>query len=64
MDAAYQSLEIKRNHLTERLEMGLYPYTQRYLGTYRNHFSTIGLNGMNEAIRNFTDDVENISTPR
>lgn len=64
MDAAYQSLEIKREKLAHRLEAGLYPYTKRYLGTYRNHFSTIGLNGMNEAIRNFTDDTEDLSTPR
>lgn len=63
MDAAYQSLEIKREKLAHWLESGLYPYTRRYLGTYRNHFSTIGLNGMNEAIRNFTDDAEDLSTP-
>ena len=42
---------------------GLFPYTRRYLGTLRNHFSTIGVNGINEMIRNFTDDRENITTP-
>src|SRR5690554_4101677 len=41
---------------------GLFPYTKRYLGTLRNHFSTIGVNGLNEMVRNFTDDQEDIST--
>ena len=41
---------------------GLYPYTRRYLGTLRNHFSTIGVNGINECIRNFTGDRENVAT--
>ena len=43
-------------------ERGLYPYTARYLKHFNNHFSTIGINGMNELLRNFTDDKENIST--
>jgi len=43
-------------------DRGLYPYTARYLKHFNNHFSTIGINGMNELLRNFTDDKENIST--
>ena len=48
MDIAARSLKIKRNIITKLLEEGLYPYTKRYLGTFKNHFSTIGLIGMNE----------------
>ena len=44
------------------MDGGLYPYTKRYLGHFRNHFSTIGVNGMNEMIRNFTQDKYDIST--
>ena len=56
------SLEIKRKVLQRHLDGGLFPYTKRYLGSYRNHFSTLGVNGINELIRNFTDDRENIAT--
>ncbi len=49
MDIAARSLKVKRTVITELLENGLYPYTKRYLGTFNNHFSTIGLVGMNEA---------------
>ncbi len=52
MNTAARSLKIKRNVLTKLLEEGLYPYTKRYLGTFNNHFSTIGLVGMNEACLN------------
>lgn len=52
MDISARSLHIKRKAITEWLEEGLYPYTKRYLGTFNNHFSTIGLVGMNEACRN------------
>ncbi len=48
MDIAARSLKIKRNVISKLLEEGLYPYTKRYLGTFANHFSTIGLLGMNE----------------
>ena len=48
MDIAARSLKIKRNVITKLLDEGLYPYTKRYLGTFNNHFSTIGLVGMNE----------------
>ncbi|MDR1361928.1 MAG: ribonucleoside triphosphate reductase [Holosporaceae bacterium] len=63
MEHAQQSLEIKRKVIQSFLDGGLYPYTKRYLGTYKNHFSTIGVNGINEMIRNFTDDKHNIATP-
>jgi anaerobic ribonucleoside-triphosphate reductase len=62
MDLAKESLEIKRKTLSNWLEQGLYPYTYRYLRSFRNHFSTIGLNGMNEAIQNFTGGYHDIST--
>ena len=48
MDIAARSLKIKRTVITELMEAGLYPYTKRYLGTFENHFSTLGLIGMNE----------------
>lgn len=59
---AKESLEVKRKVIDQFLEQGLYPFTKRYLGTLRNHFSTIGVNGMNEMIRNFTQDAETIAT--
>ncbi|MBQ9977613.1 MAG: ribonucleoside triphosphate reductase [Clostridia bacterium] len=49
MDISARSLKIKRDVITKLLDEGLYPYTKRYLGTFANHFSTIGLVGMNEA---------------
>ncbi len=49
MDIAARSLKTKRTVITKLLDQGLYPYTKRYLGTFNNHFSTIGLIGMNEA---------------
>ena len=52
MDVAARSLSIKRTVITKLLNEGLYPYTKRYLGTFENHFSTIGLIGMNEACLN------------
>ncbi len=48
MDISARSLKVKRTVITKLLEAGLYPYTKRYLGTFNNHFSTIGLVGMNE----------------
>ena len=48
MDVAARSLKVKRTIITKLLDEGLYPYTKRYLGTFNNHFSTIGLVGMNE----------------
>ena len=52
MDIAARSLKIKRTVITKLMNEGLYPYTRRYLGTFDNHFSTIGLVGMNEATLN------------
>lgn len=52
MDVAARSLKVKRTVVTKLLDQGLYPYTKRYLGTFNNHFSTIGLVGMNEACLN------------
>ena len=52
MDVSARSLKVKRNVVSSLLEAGLYPYTKRYLGTFNNHFSTIGLVGMNEACLN------------
>lgn len=62
LELAKTSLEIKRKVISMHMDRGLYPYTKRYLGTFRNHFSTIGVNGINEMIRNFTGDRENITT--
>jgi len=56
------SLEIKRKVIQRHMDNGLFPYTKRYLGTLRNHFSTLGVNGINEMIRNFTDDQHDISS--
>ena len=52
MDVSARSLKVKRETITKLLEAGLYPYTKRYLGSFNNHFSTIGLVGMNEACLN------------
>ena len=60
MQLAKTSLEIKRKEIAKWLERGLFPYTKRYLPNWNNHFSTIGINGLNEAILNFTDGKENI----
>jgi ribonucleoside-triphosphate reductase len=64
LDLAKQSLEVKRKVIQRHIDGGLFPYTKRYLGTLRNHFSTIGVNGINEMIRNFTADADDITTPR
>ncbi len=56
-------LETKRKVVQRYIDQGLYPYTRRYLGTLRNHFSTLGVNGINEMIRNFSDDAEDVTTP-
>ena len=61
LDLARTSLEIKRKVIQSHMDTGLFPFTKRYLGTLRNHFSTIGVNGINEMIRNFTNDEHNIA---
>ena len=63
MDLAKSTLEKKRVFITELYERGLFPYTKRYLPHLRNHFSTIGLNGVNEMLRNFSNDTMNTATP-
>jgi len=60
MSLAKESLIIKRNVVTEYLKLGMYPYTRRYLSSFRNHFNTIGICGMNEACINFLE--KDIST--
>lgn len=61
-ELAKSTLEKKRKFIQEMYNRGLYPYTARYLPGFKNHFSTIGINGANEMIRNFTNDKENITT--
>jgi len=62
LELAMQSLEVKRKVIQHHMDAGLYPYTKRYLGTLRNHFSTIGVNGLHEMVRNFSDDAEGMQT--
>jgi len=62
LDLAYESLEVKRKVIQQHMDNGLYPYTKRYLGTLRNHFSTIGVNGLHEMLRNFTGDRDGMHT--
>ena len=62
LDMARNGLEIKRKEIQRLMDNGLFPYTKRYLGTLRNHFSTIGVNGVNEMIRNFTADEHDITS--
>jgi ribonucleoside-triphosphate reductase (formate) len=61
MELAKISLELKRKEVQTWIDRGLFPYTKRYLGTLNNHFSTIGINGLNEAVRNFSDDKHSIA---
>lgn len=62
LEIARNSLEIKRKVIQRHMDNGLFPYTKRYLGTLRNHFSTIGVNGVNEMIRNFTGDKHDLTS--
>jgi len=61
MELLKTSLELKRKEIQKWMDRGLFPYTKRYLGTLNSHFSTIGINGVNEAVRNFTDDKHDIT---
>lgn len=61
MDISKSTLEKKRIFSQKMYDRGLYPYTSRYLPFFRNHFSTIGVNGMNEMVRNFTNDEHDIT---
>jgi len=62
MNLAKESLEVKRKTIEKYMDRGLFPYTKRYLGHLRSHFSTIGINGVNELVRNFTEDKESLMT--
>jgi len=64
IELAKTSLEIKRKVIQRHMDDGLFPYTKRYLGTLRNHFSTVGVNGINEMIRNFSLDEYDIVDDR
>ncbi|NYD66311.1 ribonucleoside triphosphate reductase [Agromyces atrinae] len=59
---ARDTLEAKRVLIDHHIEGGLFPYTKRYLGSLQNHFSTIGVNGLNEYVRNFTRDADDVTT--
>lgn len=59
---AKSTLEKKRVFIQDMYDRGLYPYTKRYLSHFRNHFSTIGVNGINEMLLNFTDEKDNLTT--
>lgn len=64
VELAKQSLELKRVVVQKYIDEGLFPYTRRYLPSLDNHFSTIGVNGLNEMIRNFTGDAYDITDER
>mgnify|MGYP003304468720 CR=1 FL=1 len=64
MDMARSTLDKKRAFVEEMYLRGLYPYTRRYVKTYDTYFSTIGVNGMNEMVRNFTNDEYDITDDR
>lgn len=62
LEIAKSTLEKKRIFIQDMYDRGLYPYTKRYLSHFRNHFSTIGVNGINEMILNFTEEKDNITS--
>jgi len=64
MDLSKDSLERKRVFVKEMYDRGLYPYTKRYLPHFNNHFSTIGINGMNEMLKNFFEDDTDLSSAK
>ena len=63
IDLAATSLELKRRTIQQLMDDGLFPYTKRYLGSLDSHFSTIGVNGVNEMVRNFSHDALDLSEP-
>lgn len=63
-EVAIETLERRRTTVGELIEAGLYPYTRRWLPSLDNHFSTIGVNGANEMVRNFTGDAYDITDPQ
>ncbi len=64
LEISRASLEIKRKTIQRHIDNGLFPYTKRYLGMLRNFFSTIGVNGLNEMVRNFSSDEDDITSER
>lgn len=62
LELGKQSLETKRKLIQRLMDQGLFPYTKRYLGTLRNHFSTLGVNGINEMVRNFSGAEHDITS--
>jgi ribonucleoside-triphosphate reductase len=62
LEISRTSLEIKRKVIQRHMDNGLFPYTKRYLGSLRNFFSTVGVNGINEMVRNFSNDADDITT--
>ncbi len=64
LELGKQTLEIKRKLIQRLIDQGLFPYTKRYLGTLRNHFSTLGVNGINEMVRNFSAGAYDLTDPR
>jgi ribonucleoside-triphosphate reductase len=62
LEMAKDSLEVKRKVIQQHMDAGLYPYSKRYLGTLRNHFSTIGVNGLHEMLRNYSDNQDGMHT--
>lgn len=64
LDLARTSLELKRTTIQRLMDDGLFPYSRRYLGSLESHFSTIGVNGLNEMVRNYTGDLYDITDER
>ena len=64
LEIGRNTLELKRTVIQHHIDAGLFPFTKRYLGTLDNHFSTLGVNGMNEMVRNFTRDAYDLTDPR
>ncbi|OLO43145.1 ribonucleoside triphosphate reductase [Actinomyces oris] len=64
LEIGRDTLGLKRTVIQHHIDAGLFPFTKRYLGTLDNHFSTLGVNGMNEMVRNFTHDAYDLTDPR
>ncbi|GHD79830.1 ribonucleoside triphosphate reductase [Vogesella fluminis] len=62
LELGREVLELRRSKVQQHIDGGLYPYTRHFLGSLRNHFSTLGVNGINEMIRNFTADAHDITS--
>ena len=64
LEIGRDTLELKRTVIQHHIDAGLFPFTKRWLGTLDNHFSTLGVNGMNEMVRNFSHDAYDLTDPR